>query len=314
MIKSLWIFPILLFTFCKNTTSNPEGIHPSANQQSSVRQVFIASVDHLRIREQPDMDAPVLHTLREGDVVLWHGEATSRKETINLRGKNVTASWYKVSAGELISGWVFAGALDPWVPERGTAYNECLQHYNKGRLNQFYPCLEKASHALSGTSAAIVTPDMLRIMLQNSESRIFKHNRQPGDDYRYYQYLGNIAYAPVAVVKVNKQGGSDFILVHLKTGQTLTVAGIPQPLPVGNVLLCAGADLPSNSFVVQVISAGSKTMEVLLEQPFSEQSMTQLTWKVSGMPALDLQDAAGNHSVWTLQLNADKQWDVLQEN
>lgn len=75
--------------------------------------LFVAAVDNLRMREEPNQSAAVLAQFREGEIVEGTGQVSANKEEIELRGIPIQAPYVEVrsTAGGNKSGWSFGGAL-----------------------------------------------------------------------------------------------------------------------------------------------------------------------------------------------------------
>jgi hypothetical protein len=302
---------LILLAACKNTAPAPEPV-PGDTEEKPTREVaMLAVVDHLRLRDQPDSESEVRHSLREGEVVFWTGDASVHKTTISLRGREVSAPWYEVVTGRGVRGWVFSGGLEPWPPGRGLPYQECLEAFRQADFSGFYPCLDRVSHTLSGPEKVAVTPDHLRLRLANGEHRQFNHQRSPGPDYRLYQYLGLITASEAHVLKVNMQGGSSFMLVSRQNGQILDVSGIPQTLPATRSLFCLGSQPgdPGN-YTLQIIQPDARQWKVALEQQFPGQSLASLSWGENGLPEISLRDHQGSLVRWNLIRKSGDQWDL----
>lgn len=301
---------LILLASCKNTTPLPDAGAATASEEAE-QTAFVVAVDHLRMRALPEGDAEVLHTLREGEVVFWTGEASDQQQTVNLRGRDIRAPWYAVTTPKGVEGWVFAGGLEAWPPGRGLPYRECLESFRKADFSGFYPCLDRVSHTLSGPEKVVVTPDHLRLRLGNGEQRQFDHIRTPGPDYRLFQYLGLIPGADAYVLKVNRQGGSGFMLVSRQNGESLEVAGIPQTLPATRSLFCLGS-LPgqAGSYTLQVVHPEARQWTVALEQQFPGQSLAGLSWRKNGMPEVALRDHRGALNRWILIRKPGDRWDL----
>ncbi len=305
----------ILLVACKNTTSPPENAPAAPKTTPAVSTVLVATVDHLRLRLKPESTAEVVHTLREGESVSWDGQQSDHLETVSLRGKEVKAPWYFVKTANGLEGWGFSGGMEPWMAGRGLPYKECIQTFNSGDLSGFYPCLDRVSHTISGPEKVAVTPTYIRLKLTSGENRQLNHVRTPGDDYRLYQYLGLLSSFNVYVVKVNRQGGSSFLLVHAQTGQMEEVAGIPQPLPMSASLFCFGAtpNAPGD-YTLQIINTNARELNVNLEQDYPNQSLAGIQWGTDGLPALSMRDHLGNLVTWKLNRNAPDQWGLEKVN
>ena len=101
---------------------------------------LVAIVDHLNIRENPDLSATVVGQVREGEKLTSLGDESDFYQVITLRGKKITARWKKVIVpGTEKTGWVFGGAVES---EKAIVYvgktrkyknlSEALDAYPKG--------------------------------------------------------------------------------------------------------------------------------------------------------------------------------------
>ncbi|MCO6485107.1 MAG: SH3 domain-containing protein [Saprospiraceae bacterium] len=310
MVFWRWVICLaLLWGGCKNKEVAPVGA--PAKPEAAVEEVIVltASVDHLRVRATPDPDGEVVHALREGEAVQWTGEESDRRETVNLRGKPVTAPWYRIRMRDGRQGWAFGGGLQPWQSGKGLAYAACLDHYNRADFSGFYPCLDRVSHTLSGPEHVEVTSKFLRLRMTNGKVRQFNHDRTPGPDYRFYQYLGDLPGPDCHVVKINRQGGSSFLLVDRRNGEDHEVAGIPYPLPLTRAVFCLGA-FPGTpgTYTMEVVIPESRQFRTLLSEQFPEQSLTGITWQKDGQPAFTMRDQRGNPAVWRLIYKGKDEW------
>lgn len=302
----LWLLPAFLFPIfsCNDTKPSTEGSAPQPEPT-----LMVAAVDHLRLRDQAGPDAEVTSSLREGESVWWTGEESQERETIALRGREVTAPWYRIRTAEGTEGWVFGGALEAWKPGVGVPYGECLDLFNRADPGSFYPCLERVSRTAAAPDRVAVTPRNIRIRLLDGGTRQLDHVLTPGEDYRLYQYLGQLPRPQLHVVKVNRQGGSSFLAVHRQDGQMLALSGIPQPLPFGAAFFCLGPspEDPGDQ-VLQVVTGGDQGLRVVLEESFSDQSLAGIRWSADGSPLISLRDGLGNLNAWKLRAKDSDTW------
>lgn len=113
---------ILLLVFsCGSETNTTEATametvepktEPTIKEEETPKQKTVyAWVDKLRIREKPDLKSKELVQVAEGTALTFTGEISSNEIEITLRGRLMTAPFYKVITPTGQEGWVFAGAL-----------------------------------------------------------------------------------------------------------------------------------------------------------------------------------------------------------
>ncbi len=84
--------------------------------QEQNKNIYVAIVDNLRIREVPDEKGAVLGKVYWGQKLIFLGEESEFKEKISLRGKVRYDSWKKVKfitsdSPKEVTGWVYGGGL-----------------------------------------------------------------------------------------------------------------------------------------------------------------------------------------------------------
>lgn len=309
----LWLLlPLFsLFFSCNDTKPETEGSVPPPEKEPTL---MVAVVDHLRLRDRSGPDGEVTASLREGETLWWTGDESAERETVTLRGREVTAPWYRVRTPGGSEGWVFGGALEVWKPGTGLPYGECLELFNRADLGGFYPCLERISRTASAPERVSVSPRNIRISLLDGGTRQLDHILTPGEDYRLYQYLGQLPRQQLHVVKVNRQGGSSFLAVHRQDGQMQELAGIPQPLPLGEAFFCLGP-VPGEpgDQLLQVVAAGERGLRVMLEESFPDQSLAGIRWSTDGSPLIALRDGLGNLNTWKLRTKDSDTWQLEKQ-
>jgi hypothetical protein len=80
-------------------------------EKTAESRTVYAWVDKLRIRERPDLKSKELIQVTEGTALRFAGEISVNEIEITLRGRKMTAPFYKVSTATGQEGWTFAGAL-----------------------------------------------------------------------------------------------------------------------------------------------------------------------------------------------------------
>lgn len=113
-------FAILVFS-CKNQ----DGSYPAANSNSingedinselqqartNTYQIFLVSVDNLRVREGESKKSKITDKLKEGVVVYGDGTVSSFSEKVTLRGVEHDSPYLKVTYNGN-TGWVYGGGL-----------------------------------------------------------------------------------------------------------------------------------------------------------------------------------------------------------
>lgn len=75
-------------------------------------------VKNLRVRTKPSTKSKTIHMLKENQKITILG-FSDKKNSVTLRGKKITASWYKIKLKDK-TGWVFGGgiSLSPPAPKK----------------------------------------------------------------------------------------------------------------------------------------------------------------------------------------------------
>lgn len=311
MIRYWLILGIIFFTACGDNTN--QVVAPELEESNPIEdaQLLLTSVDHLRLRDQPNSEGEVLGSLRENAQVMWHGEASTQNETVSLRGKESTGPWYKVTTEKGTEGWIFSGGLKPFEPGRNVPYRECMQLFNSASFSHFYPCLEGVSRVESQPDQVLVSGQQMSIKLDNGQRVSWTHNLSPGSDYQLYQYIGHLREEGCHVVKVNRQGGSKFLLINASTGQEYPVAGLPQPLSFGRGLLCLGPDpLVPGSIFWEVWNTNGTRIQQQGGGRLDGYSLSKMVWRKDGLPDIYFRDNTGAEGLWNLHKNGGGKWEL----
>ncbi|MCC6462722.1 MAG: hypothetical protein IT260_19805 [Saprospiraceae bacterium] len=72
--------------------------------------VYSATVENLRLRDQPDQSSAVLAQIKEGDLAEGAGVVSDKQEEVALRGISIQAPYLQVEAASK-RGWAFGGGL-----------------------------------------------------------------------------------------------------------------------------------------------------------------------------------------------------------
>lgn len=77
------------------------------------RILYVATVDKLNVRAQPDKNGPVVFQVAEGAVVEGTGETSANKEEVMLRGMTWLEPYHRINttANPPQNGWAYGGAL-----------------------------------------------------------------------------------------------------------------------------------------------------------------------------------------------------------
>lgn len=123
-MRTSFVFAAILLmaiSFSSSTTIGTPKTLTKANAvaaKSSATVRFITHVDKLRIRERPDLNAPVVAELPEKEYVRYLHETGGAPTEVTLRGIKQQGTWYKVawpsyedSGRKKVEGWVFSGGV-----------------------------------------------------------------------------------------------------------------------------------------------------------------------------------------------------------
>lgn len=136
---SITLLLILLFkTSCKQSSSEGPATTPSKKtvqtaKQNSLLPTAIVSVDYLRLRDAPKLNATEIATLRASEQVALTGEITAFRQNIRLRGLLYNDPWVHVQTSEGDEGWVYGGGLSFRAQPQSVVASTILE----GRLRHF---------------------------------------------------------------------------------------------------------------------------------------------------------------------------------
>ena len=80
------------------------------SKSSETHQMYLVTVNNLRVREGQSKKSKVVDKLPEGSIVYSRGEVSDKKEKINLRGKAYNEPYRKISYKDK-QGWTYGGGL-----------------------------------------------------------------------------------------------------------------------------------------------------------------------------------------------------------
>ncbi len=114
-MKWYWIFILsgVLWMGCKSDQpANTPEVKMIEEEEKVMHEIFMVTVDNLRMRAAPGLDSEVVDKLREGSVVKGEGKYSDKIDTIRLRGIQYQEPYYYVTTwNDKISGWVYGGGL-----------------------------------------------------------------------------------------------------------------------------------------------------------------------------------------------------------
>lgn len=183
---SLWAMPAL---FAQDA--------PAARPLITLR----VTVDHLRLRAQPDKNAKVIAELPEHAQLTYLHETGGAFENVTLRGVTHRARWYKVSPVHEATktGWVYGGAValsSVFLPDEvapGSVNTDFLTinplskaEYEKGARSAVTGLLrDSTEHQINDTTFVLTFDNGTRQVIQDTIDRRFDD-----ENSIYYQYLG----------------------------------------------------------------------------------------------------------------------------
>ena len=139
------LLPIVLLA--AGSITQAENPMPERAGAAASAKVLYSKVHDLRIRAKPDPAMRAFGALSEGEEVLFLGERSPSKLTAVIRGKEVTAPFYKVKAKGRV-GWVFAGALSDEPVRYRMPFTEENAEQTKQAYAQFRTYIDKVSGEL----------------------------------------------------------------------------------------------------------------------------------------------------------------------
>lgn len=115
MNKYLLLLSLLTVIFsCKDEpTKTPDlPVSPMETKKEAPQQVlFIADMDHLRVRDSAGKDGKVIGELSTGEVVIYTGIKSDFTTPVKLRGYPYNDPWLKVTTKSGEEGWVYGGGV-----------------------------------------------------------------------------------------------------------------------------------------------------------------------------------------------------------
>lgn len=106
------LMAVAFFAACKQDTkqhANDTATPPAAATPEVF--LYIAIVNKLNLRDQPNKNGQVITQLAEGELVEGTGEVSSNKEEVMLRDVTYLEPYFKVVTKEQKTGWAYGGAL-----------------------------------------------------------------------------------------------------------------------------------------------------------------------------------------------------------
>jgi Bacterial SH3 domain len=75
--------------------------------------LYAASMNDLRVREQPNLTANVIEKVKNGEILTGSGDISSNKDSAVINGMSYKEPWYAVKTASGKAGWVFGGGIEP---------------------------------------------------------------------------------------------------------------------------------------------------------------------------------------------------------
>ncbi len=146
MKKHLWLLLLgsLFWSFCACREKTPHHTTPpetsgtqtgtaTPSESSLLTTRALVTIDYLRVRRQPDLNAAEIGHLRLGETVPLTGEITQFTSPIRLRGLAYQDPWVGVSLPDGKRGWAYGGGLG----FRGMEQSVLAETLNSKRLEHF---------------------------------------------------------------------------------------------------------------------------------------------------------------------------------
>jgi Bacterial SH3 domain len=89
---------------------NRQSATPAPNTAPSMPRLYV-SIQGLKVRQTPKLNAQIVESLNLYDEVLFLGEVTDSTQTINLGKETVSEPWVKIQTPRGRAGWVFGAGV-----------------------------------------------------------------------------------------------------------------------------------------------------------------------------------------------------------
>lgn len=256
LLKTIII--LTLFFACKNTNSTETPKNPpvevdtlaKARSPKAEKIWYYATVDKLRMREEPNKNGLVLEQIKEGEQLLFLNEKTDETERIKLRDKWFVEPWLKVESEKGTAGWVYGGAVSLDLPKEKvsqTPYDACDAGYAKNQEYRiWFDCYEKVSKAQVKKDARYIKPTktgyQVNLLGGESINLVNENGDKAGEDYREYYYRYYLDKIGYFVFRVQGYESGSFVLIDDKFGYAFPVNGMPRLSPDMKKLLISNSD------------------------------------------------------------------------
>jgi len=118
MKRLLFIYILILMYGCKSdkgARSAPDStdqveVADQEKPSKEVHQIYLVTVNNLRVREGHSKKSKVVDKLKEGSLVYSRGEASEEREKISLRGRTYNEPYRKITYSNK-EGWIYGGGL-----------------------------------------------------------------------------------------------------------------------------------------------------------------------------------------------------------
>lgn len=114
-MKWYWVYILsgVLWMGCKSDQEVQAPVEEVVvEKEKQTHEIFMVTVDNLRMRTAPGLDSEVVDKLREGSVVKGKGEYSDKIDTIRLRGVEYREPYYHVTTwNDKSTGWIYGGGM-----------------------------------------------------------------------------------------------------------------------------------------------------------------------------------------------------------
>ncbi len=200
------------------------------------RPLIYASIDKLRLRQAPDLDAQTVHRLSLGEPVIYLNERTSFTTPVQMQGQVLQQPWLKVITIDSLEGWAYAGGLSIYKPLKEKPLltdHELVKEYlsldaldesaaYKGlRISQ----LEQDQDFVKEENGILtLKTERDSVVLKNVSDTIAK-------TFERFEYLGMLRESNFAMIAHFSERGRVIKLYNRQTARNINLPGIPLPSP-----------------------------------------------------------------------------------
>lgn len=246
------------------------------------RPVIYASIDKLRLRQSPDLDAQTVHRLTLGEPVIYLNQRTTFTTAVQMQGQVFQQPWLRIKTIDSLEGWAYAGGLSIYKPLEEKPLltdHELIKEYLSLDAMSESAAYKGLRLAQLEADQDIVTEVNGTLSLATDRDTVFLTNARDTvtNTFDRYEYLGRLRETNYALIAHFTARGRVIKLYNLKTARNINLPGIPLPSPNHKrwaVMDVPAADDPSRA-------------RVLIYRLSNQEVKRDFTFAVNSLPVQD---------------------------